>query len=70
VATAKTAHQASEIFDPERKVTWLELFYDLVYVATLIQFGNSLSENISWSGLLRFTALFIPIWWSWTGVTF
>lgn len=60
----------TRIFGPEHKVTWLELFYDLVYVATLIQLGNSLSEDISWSGLLRFTALFIPIWWSWTGITF
>lgn len=60
----------ARIFGPERKVTWLELFYDLVYVATLIQLGNSLSEDISWLGLLKYTALFIPIWWSWTGITF
>ena len=60
----------AETFGSERKVTWLELFYDLVYVATLIQLGNSLSEDISWPGLLRFAALFIPIWWSWTGITF
>ena len=26
----------------ERKVGWLELFYDLVYVATFIQLGNAL----------------------------
>ena len=60
----------AEIFGPERRVTWLELFYDLVYVATLIQLGNALSEDISWLGFLKFVALFIPIWWSWTGITF
>jgi low temperature requirement protein LtrA len=60
----------TEIFGHDRKVAWLELFYDLVYVATLIQLGNSLSEDISWSGFLKFAALFIPIWWSWTGITF
>jgi low temperature requirement protein LtrA len=54
----------------ERKVTWLELFYDLVYVAAIIQLGNMLSDDVSWGGLLRFVALFIPIWWSWTGATF
>ncbi len=54
----------------ERKVTWLELFYDLVYVATLIQLGNWLSENVSLAGFLGFVALFVPIWWSWTGITF
>jgi low temperature requirement protein LtrA len=54
----------------ERKVTWLELFYDLVYVAAIIQLGNTLSNDVSWGGFIRFVALFIPIWWSWTGVTF
>jgi low temperature requirement protein LtrA len=54
----------------ERKVTWLELFYDLVYVATLIQLGDLLSENVTRAGFLQFTLLFIPMWWSWTGITF
>jgi low temperature requirement protein LtrA len=54
----------------ERKVTWLELFYDLVYVAIFIQLGNTLSHDISWLGFLEFVALFIPIWWSWTGFVF
>lgn len=54
----------------ERKVSWLELFYDLVYVATLIQLGDLLSENVSVAGFLEFFLLFIPIWWSWTGITF
>ena len=54
----------------EREESWLELFYDLVYVATLIQLGNRLSDDISLSGVLAFIALFIPIWWSWTGITF
>lgn len=54
----------------ERKVTWLELFYDLVYVATIIQLGNVLSSNVSLAGFLGFVALFIPIWWSWSGTTF
>ncbi len=59
-------HNAAE----EREESWLELFYDLVYVAVLIQLGNRLNEDISLSGILAFAALFIPIWWSWTGVTF
>ncbi len=54
----------------ERKVGWLELFYDLVYVATLIQLGNRLSDDVSVTGFVHFVLLFIPIWWSWTGVTF
>ena len=60
----------SAAHDEERRVTWLELFYDLVYVATLIQLGNSLSEDVSLAGFLRFVIVFAPIWWAWTGMTF
>lgn len=61
-------HRSSQ--GDERKVTWLELFYDLVYVAALIQLGNLLSENVNIPGVLRFIVLFVPIWWAWTGITF
>lgn len=53
-----------------QKVTWLELFYDLVYVATIIQLGNVLSHHVSLTGFLEFIFLFLFIWWSWIGVTF
>ena len=54
--------------DPHR-VTWLELFFDLVYVAALIQLGDQLSDDVSWSGVARFGALFAVLWWTWTGTT-
>lgn len=54
----------------EQKVGWLELFYDLVYVATVIALGDKLSNDISWEGVGSFAALFIPIWWTWTGMAF
>jgi low temperature requirement protein LtrA len=61
---------SDQISEEERRVTWLELFYDLVYVATVIQLGNVLSDNVSALGFVLFVVLFIPIWWSWTGFTF
>jgi low temperature requirement protein LtrA len=54
----------------DEKVGWLELFYDLVYVATVIALGNKLSEDLSTEGLLAFAVLFVPVWWSWTGMAF
>ncbi|GEM_PF-1790894 len=36
--------------EEHRKATWLELFYDLVYVATIVQLGNFLSDNVSLQG--------------------
>ncbi len=53
-----------------RSISWLELFYDLVYVGTLIQIGNFLSDNTSILGFGQFIVLMIVIWWAWTGETF
>ncbi len=53
-----------------RKVGWLELFYDLVYVATIVQLSNRLAEDISLEGVVTLVLLFIPIWWVWMGTTF
>lgn len=52
------------------RVGWLELFYDLVYVATIIQLGNALSTHVSALGALAFAGLFVPIWWSWLGMSY
>ncbi|NEP84851.1 MAG: low temperature requirement protein A [Okeania sp. SIO3B3] len=54
----------------ECKVTWLELLYDLVYVAMFIQLANWLSDNVTVAGFLRFVGLFTVIWWMWSGTTF
>lgn len=56
--------------EEERRATWLELFYDLVFVVAVSQLAHHLKENISISGCLGFVALFIPVWWSWIGTTF
>lgn len=57
-----------EVADDGR-VTWLELFFDLVYVAALIQLGDRLSGNVSWSGAAAFVGAFAVLWWTWTGTT-
>jgi low temperature requirement protein LtrA len=52
---------------PARRVTWLELFFDLIFVAAVSQVGAPLREDFTAGGLLRFAVLFVPIWWAWTG---
>ena len=54
----------------DRKVVWLELFYDLIYVATIIQLGDMLSGDASPAGTALFVFLFVPVWWAWTGMMF
>lgn len=53
----------------DRKVTWLELFFDLIFVAAVAQVAAPLHEHYSIAGLVRFTPLFALIWWAWTGHT-
>ena len=53
----------------ERKVTWLELFFDLVFVAAVAQVAAPLRGEYTLDGVIRFTPLFILIWWAWTGHT-
>ncbi|MEM9190321.1 MAG: low temperature requirement protein A [Myxococcota bacterium] len=54
----------------EKRVTWLELFYDLIFVASFIQLGNGLSHDPALTGFASFVAAFVPLWVSWTGFTF
>jgi low temperature requirement protein LtrA len=54
----------------ERHATWLELFYDLVFVVTISQLSHYLLHDVSLSNFFGFLFLFIPVWWSWIGTTF
>ena len=49
----------------ERHATWLELFFDLVFVLTMAELANLLHGNPDWTGLVSFAALFVPVWWLW-----
>src|SRR5262249_48835943 len=55
--------------EPGRKVTWLELFFDLIFVAAVAQVAEPLRHDYSLAELARFPPLFILIWWAWTGHT-
>lgn len=55
--------------DAARKVTWLELFFDLVFVAAVSQVGAPLAVQFDVPGLGRFALLFVLIWWAWHGHT-
>ena len=54
----------------ERKTSWLELFYDLVFVAVVAELSHALAGDLTPGGVLRFVLLFVPAWWIWIGGTF
>ena len=68
VATALVPAKADQLRS-ERKVTWLELFFDLVFVAAVAQVAEPLREHYGFDELLRFAPLFLLIWLAWTGRT-
>jgi low temperature requirement protein LtrA len=57
----------------EKKVTWLELFYDLLFVASVSVATHVLLHvedgYIHAEYLIKFGLIFIPIWWAWVGQT-
>jgi low temperature requirement protein LtrA len=54
----------------EHHVTWLENFYDLIVAIIVYQLSRDLNQDVSVYGFLSFVSLFIPVVWSWIGVTF
>ncbi len=53
-----------------RHATWLELFYDLVFVVIVAELAHTLADDVSWRGIGQFAALFVPVCWAWIGMTF
>lgn len=49
----------------DRKISWLELFYDLVYVITISRITHRLGQNLGFVALMEYTALFALIFWGW-----
>lgn len=56
--------------DDSRHATWLELFFDLVFVVAVAQLAEALSHDLTIEGFLVFGGLFVPVWWAWVGYTF
>jgi len=52
-------------------VSWLELFYDLIFVVVIAKLAHLVTVghqgHLGLTEFLKFIALFIPVWWAWTG---
>ena len=59
-----------ECEDGERSATWLELFFDLIFVVAIAQLAHNFHEDFSFLGLAKLATLFVPVWWCWIGATF
>ena len=51
----------------ERRVTPLELFFDLVFVFGFTQVTTLLSNDTTWTGLGHGLLILAALWWAWAG---
>jgi low temperature requirement protein LtrA len=53
----------------QKRVTWAELFFDLVFVFAVTEVSALLHHDHSWAGAGRALVIFIPIYWVWVGTS-
>jgi low temperature requirement protein LtrA len=53
----------------ERKISWLELFYDLVYVACIGQITSHIATHMDGEDIWNAILFFVFIYWSWINGT-
>lgn len=49
-----------------QSVTFLELFFDLVYVFAVTQLSHGLLEHLNWTGVAQTAVLLLAVWWAWS----
>lgn len=47
------------------RVTYIELFFDLIFVFAITQLSHGLVEHLTVGGALKVALLFVAIWWVW-----
>jgi low temperature requirement protein LtrA len=53
----------------ERHATWLELFFDLVFVISIAEVVHTLEDYHTLADFLGTAGLFVAVWWAWVGYT-
>jgi low temperature requirement protein LtrA len=53
----------------DQSATFIELFFDLVFVYAVTQTVSLLHEDLSWAGLWHAVVVFWLVWWAWTQYT-
>ncbi|WP_430817257.1 low temperature requirement protein A [Carboxylicivirga sp. RSCT41] len=62
-----------QYFLKDRKATWLELFFDLIFVVVISNITHMLAHthhgHLDWNYIIKFPLVFIPVWWLWANHT-
>ncbi|NBX04536.1 MAG: low temperature requirement protein A [Betaproteobacteria bacterium] len=57
-------------FAPDRRASWFELFFDLVFVVAVAQLNGGYVAHYDLAGAAQFAFGFLAMWWCWLGHTF
>ena len=53
----------------ERRATYFELFFDLVYVFAITQLSHQLLGDLTWGGAAKTAFLLVAVYWAWNYTT-
>ncbi|MFD0330252.1 low temperature requirement protein A [Streptacidiphilus monticola] len=53
----------------EKRVSWAELLFDLVFVLCVTQVSALLHAHHDWRGLLHAFVVLVPVYWTWVGTS-
>jgi low temperature requirement protein LtrA len=56
--------------DGHRQATWIELFFDLIFVVAVAQLGTLLLDDVSWWSGTIYAVAYMAVWLSWVNATF
>jgi low temperature requirement protein LtrA len=58
------------VSEPEsgKRVSWAELYFDLVFVVAVTRVSAFIEHDHSWGGVLRAVIVFVPVYWLWVGM--
>lgn len=54
----------------ERRATWLELFFDLVFVLAIAELADYLHHHLTPAGFAGFVLLSLPVWLVWSNFSY
>lgn len=64
------ALRRDEEFERHRAVSWLELFFDLVFVVLVSRLAHDLADHVDGRGLVTFAVQFAAAFWAWNAFTY
>ncbi len=68
-AVRRLLHLRARGSGEEQRVTFVELFFDLVYVFAITQISHLLVDDLSAAGVAKAVFLLMVVWWAWIYTT-